>query len=235
MGEGRAGGRIAPGAPGAGARQAGPAPELIEAGRRLFAQPCSFVGGALELEGLPAPALPEVAFAGRSNVGKSSLLNALVGRDGLARVSNTPGRTQQINFFALGERLMLVDLPGYGYAAAPATLVEAWTALSERFLRGRASLRRVLLLIDSRRGLMKSDRAMLEGLDERAVSHLLVLTKADALKPAALATLEAALGAETRRHVAAFPEVMATSARSGLGLPEVRAHLAALALPEPSG
>ena len=178
--------------------------------------------------------MPEVAFAGRSNVGKSSLLNALVGRDNLARVSNTPGRTQQINFFDLGGRLRLVDLPGYGYAAAPETMVKAWTRLADRFLRGRAGLRRVLLLIDARRGLMKTDRAVMTGLDERAVSYLIVLTKADQLKPAALAALEADLVAEAARHVAAFPAVIATSARTGLGLPELRAHLCALALPAPA-
>ncbi len=180
------------------------------------------------------PALPEVAFAGRSNVGKSSLINALTGHANLARVSHTPGRTQQINFFDLGHRLMLVDLPGYGYAAAPKTVVKDWTRLADRFLRGRVALKRVALLIDSRRGLLASDRAVMSGLDERAVSYLMVLTKADALKPLALARTVAAVREEAATHVAAFPDIIATSARTGWGIPELRAHFATLALGPPA-
>jgi GTP-binding protein len=234
MAEGRAGGRDAPNAPGEGARQNDEQAALLEAGRLLFAQSCEFISGAVDLEGLPTLSLPEVAFAGRSNVGKSSLINALTGHTSLARVSHTPGRTQQINFFDLGHRLMLVDLPGYGYAAAPETVVKTWTRLADRFLRGRVMLKRVALLIDARRGLMASDRAVMTGLDERAVSYLVVLTKADALKPPALARAEASVREETVHHVAAYPGVIATSARSGEGIPALRAHFAALALPTPA-
>jgi GTP-binding protein len=232
MAEGRAGGRDAPDAPRQGAEQ--DEETALEAGRLLFAQTCAFVTGASDLAGLPTATLPEIAFAGRSNVGKSSLLNALTGHANLARVSHTPGRTQQINFYDLGHRLALVDLPGYGYAAAPHQKVKAWTKLAEQYLKGRAALRRVALLIDCRRGLMASDRAVMSALDQHAVSYLIVLTKTDALKAEAKARLEASVLDEARSHVAAFPAVISTSARSGEGVPALRAHLAALALPAPA-
>ena len=160
---------------------------LLEAGRLLFAKECRFVAGAADMATLPTDALPEVAFAGRSNVGKSSLVNALTGRKTLARTSDTPGRTQQLNFFELGERLMLVDLPGYGYAEAPKHLVKQWTRLIQDYLRGRPGLRRVLMLVDGRHGLKDTDRELMDMLDKAAVNYKLVLTKADKVKGADLA------------------------------------------------
>jgi GTP-binding protein len=203
--------------------------EALEAGRKLFARPCRFVTGAVAMAGLPEAAQPEIAFAGRSNVGKSSVINALTGHAGLARTSNTPGRTREINFFDLDHRLMLVDLPGYGYAKAPKGVVKAWTGLAEQYLKGRAALRRVCLLIDARRGFMASDLAVMQALDVAAVSYLVVLTKADKLKPAPLAALEDKVKDDLKPHTAAFPEALATSARTGHGIAELRAHLAALA------
>ncbi len=200
----------------------------IEAGRRLFAGPCRFTGAAADLASVPAAGAPEVAFAGRSNVGKSSLINALTGRNSLARTSHTPGRTQQINFFDLGGRLTLVDLPGYGYANAPKESIARWTRLVEAFLKGRAPLRRACLLVDARHGLKDSDRTMMSLLDGAAVAYHLVLTKGDKLKPAALAAAVASLDAETARRPAAVPGVLCTSAHTGLGLPELRAVLASL-------
>ena len=198
-------------------------------GAWLFAQECGFVAGTDTLERLPPPGLPEVAFAGRSNVGKSSLLNALTGRKHLARVSNTPGRTQQINFFDLGGRLMLVDLPGYGYAAASKGAVRAWTALVERYLSERTSLRRACLLIDARRGLTATDRPTLALCDNAALSHQIVLTKTDAVKPAELAEVTVAVSTELSRHRAAHPEIQLTSAEKRLGIAALRATLAAFA------
>ena len=199
----------------------------IEAGRRLFASGCEFVAGAATEAALPPPRLTEVAFAGRSNVGKSSLINALTGRKALARVSHTPGRTQQINFFSLGGRLMLVDLPGYGYAKASKQRIGEWSNLILRYLRGRAALRRVLVLVDSRVGLKDSDRDLFGLLDEIGVSYQIVLTKTDD-KPKEKDPL-ASLAEELAGHPAAHPEIIGTSSREGTGIPELRMALAQLA------
>jgi GTP-binding protein len=201
----------------------------IEAGRKLFAGACDFRAGAATEAMLPPSGLPELALAGRSNVGKSSLLNALTGRRSLARVSNTPGRTQQINFFDLGGRLMLVDLPGYGYAAAQKRVVANWNKLIEHYLKGRAGLRRVLLLIDARHGIKPADRRAVAMLDEAALSYAAVLTKCDEVEVDALARVAAATAADLARHPAAYPAVYLTSARTGAGVAELRAALAELA------
>ena len=203
----------------------------LEAGRLLFAQECRFVAGADKLEILPEATLPEVAFAGRSNVGKSSLINALTGRNTLARTSNTPGRTQQINFFELGHRLMLVDLPGYGYARAPKHQVAAWTGLIDNYLKGRQVLRRTCLLIDGRHGIKDVDRDVMKVLDKSAVAYQVVLTKCDKVRAADLPALVAETAAELAGHVAAHPEVLPTSAESGAGIAELRAELWTLARP----
>ncbi len=198
-----------------------------EAARKLFAGECRFVWGAASVEGLPPASLPEAAFVGRSNVGKSSLINALTGRKALARVSQTPGRTREINFFDLGGRLMLVDLPGYGYAKASKELAAEWQNLIFSYLSGRANLKRVILLLDARRGVMEIDLAVMELLDRAAVSYCLTLTKTDTLASPALETVEA----EARRHTAAYPEVFATSAHKAAGLMALKSHLTALAAP----
>ncbi len=200
-----------------------------ETARKLFAGPCDFFWGAASAQNLPPVTLPEVAFAGRSNAGKSSLINALTGRKTLARVSNTPGRTREINFFNLGGKLILVDLPGYGYAQASKALASEWQRMIFAYLRGRASLKRVALLVDARRGLGDADRAVMDLLDKAAVSYLLVLTKLDQLKPAQAAQVQETTLVESRKHVAAFPGIEATSALKGQGLEGLRAHLAALA------
>jgi GTP-binding protein len=205
------------------------AADAIEKGRLLFAKPCDFVLGAARLDHIPESRLPEVAFAGRSNVGKSSLVNALTGRKTLARVSNTPGRTREINFFRLSDTLMLADLPGYGFARASKAQSESWGALIFEYLRGRPNLRRVILLIDSRRGLLTNDVEVMTLLDRAAVSYQLVLTKTDKLKPEELAAISSRVSAESRTHGAAHPELIATSAVSGTGIAELRAELAALA------
>jgi len=205
------------------------APNYEEAARKLFAAECRFVWGAQNIEGLPPQSLPEIAFAGRSNAGKSSLINALTGRKALARVSQTPGRTREINFFELGGRLMLVDLPGYGYAKASKQLAGEWQAMIFAYLRGRACLKRVVLLIDARRGVMEIDRLVMELLDKAAVSYCLSLTKSDALKPAALSQCREAAAAEAKRHTAAYPETFATSAYEATGLSGLKCHLLALA------
>lgn len=197
-------------------------------GKWLFAQECRFVAGAPLLSALPPPDLLEIAFAGRSNVGKSSLINALTGRNTLARTSHTPGRTQQINFFDLGGALMLVDLPGYGYAKASKTKIADWTRLVNDFLRGRPSLRRLYLLVDSRHGPKPGDEDMMTMLDEAAVSYQLVLTKADKTKTAELDRTIEALRASLAGHVAAHPDIIVTSAREKTGVDALRTTAAAL-------
>lgn len=201
----------------------------LEAGRVLFAGACRFVAAADAHERLPPVGAPEIAFVGRSNVGKSSLLNALVGRTRLARTSATPGRTRELVFFNLAERLVLVDMPGYGYAKASRTLIASRHRLAFAYLRGRPNLRRVLLLIDARLGVAAADREAMEVLDKAAVVFQIVLTKADALGEQERGERHAAALAVARAHPAAHPEVLVTSARRGTGIPEVRAELAALA------
>jgi GTP-binding protein len=203
---------------------------LREAGRLLFAGPCDFVAGSTRVDNIPVSSLPEIAFAGRSNVGKSSLINALTGRKTLARVSNTPGRTQQINFFTLGERLMLADLPGYGYAKASKGVVATWTRLIEDYLRGRRQLKRVCLLIDARHGLKDPDRRAMELMDQSAVVYQVVLTKADKAKRE-LDQITRDTATEIATHTAAYPEIIATSAETGAGIDMLRGELAALARP----
>lgn len=203
----------------------------IEAGRLLFAGQCDFIAAAQNLPALPPISLPEIAFAGRSNVGKSSLVNALTGRTTLARTSQTPGRTRQLIFFSLANRLQLVDLPGYGYAKAAKTDIKAWTKLTRKFLVGRQSLQRMLLLIDSRRGIGPADKEMMKLMDEAAVSWAVVLTKTDKLKPSQAQQIYDKTQQEISRHVAAFPHVWTTSSQTGAGIAELRAHLASLSLP----
>ncbi|HLJ63280.1 MAG TPA: ribosome biogenesis GTP-binding protein YihA/YsxC [Stellaceae bacterium] len=204
-----------------------------EEGRLLFARECRFIAGATTIGALPPDSLPEVAFAGRSNVGKSSLINALTGRTTLARISRTPGRTRQLNFFDLGQRLMLVDLPGYGFAEAPKHEIASWTELTLLYLKGRASLRRTLLLIDARHGLKDTDEPLMEQLDRAAVSFQLVFTKIDKVSEAALSRLEETTARALSAHVAAHPVILRTSAHDGLGIAPLRADLAALAAPAP--
>jgi GTP-binding protein len=200
----------------------------IGAGRRLFAPEWRFVSAAGSIASLPSMRGDEIAFVGRSNVGKSSLINALTNRNGLARTSHTPGRTQELVFFAADDRLTLVDMPGYGYAAAPKTKVAAWTALIHAYLRSRASLKRVYVLVDARRGLTSADDEVLKTLDTAAVSYQIVLTKADEIRPGQLAVCLETATANLSRHPAAFPEVLTTSAHSGAGIPELRAAVARL-------
>jgi GTP-binding protein len=209
------------------------AKEALAHGHWLFSQDCRFVIGAAHLEQVPESRLPEVAFAGRSNVGKSSLINALTGRKALAKTSNTPGRTQQLNFFVLGERLMLADLPGYGFAQAPKAKVARWTSLAEAYLKGRPLLRRACLLIDARHGLKDVDRSIMKRLDAAAVSYQVILTKADKLGAAELDACVGQVAKEIATHTAAHPEVLATSSRDSRHIPELRASLAALAAPHP--
>lgn len=195
-----------------------------ERARKLFAGPIAFLKSAPALQHLPNPSAPEIAFAGRSNVGKSSLLNALTNRNGLARTSVTPGRTQELNYFDVGEPLVfrLVDMPGYGFAKAPKDVVKKWRFLVNDYLRGRQVLKRTLVLIDSRHGIKDVDRDVLEMLDVAAVSYRLVLTKTDKIKATDLAAVHAATEAEARKHPAAHPEVIATSSEKGMGIAELR-------------
>jgi GTP-binding protein len=201
----------------------------LEEGRVLFAQACDFVRGAALIDDVPESRLPEIAFCGRSNVGKSSLVNALTGRKTLARVSNTPGRTREINFFTLGGRLMLADLPGYGYAKVSKADAARWNETIFAYLRDRANLRRAVLLVDARRGLLDNDRDVMALLDKAAVSYQLVLTKADKLHVSEREGVRASVLEESRKHGAAHPEILMTSSETGEGIPELRAALAALA------
>jgi GTP-binding protein len=205
--------------------------DLIEAARKRFAGPVSFLLSAPELRFLPAPDVPEIAAAGRSNVGKSSLLNAITGRNGLARASVTPGRTQELNVFEVGEPTLfrIIDMPGYGFAEAPKDVVRQWKHLVFDYLRGRTVLRRVLVLIDCRHGIKPLDREIMSMLDKAAVSFQVVLTKGDKIKPTELAKVHEAVSAAARIHPAAYPEVIATSAEKGEGIPELRAAVLAAA------
>ena len=198
--------------------------DLAERARRLFAGPIDFLKSAPDLKFLPDPELPEIAFAGRSNVGKSSLLNAITGRNGLARTSNTPGRTQELNFFDVGQppQLRLVDMPGYGFAKAPKDLVRRWKHLVNAYLRGRAVLRRALVLVDSRHGLKEVDREMMRMLDEAAVGYHLVMTKSDKVKPSALGATYESVSDEARKHPAAHPMIFTTSSETGMGIAALR-------------
>jgi GTP-binding protein len=203
----------------------------IARGASLFKAPCTFVKGVTRIADLPDEGTPEIAFAGRSNVGKSSLINALTGQSSLARVSVTPGRTRELNFFALGEHgaLYLVDMPGYGYARAPKAQVKGWTRLIADYLKGRRELKRVFLLIDARHGIKENDKETMRLLDEAAVSYQAVLTKADKPSASELAAVQAKVAAEIAKHPAAYPQIITTSARFGSGIPELRAAIAALA------
>jgi GTP-binding protein len=203
-------------------------PKLVEDARRLFAGAADFIWAADRIDGLPPITRPEIAFAGRSNVGKSSLINALTGRSALARTSDTPGRTQQLNFFNVQDRLNLVDMPGYGYAAVGKAKVANWTKLIQDYLRGRASLARVYVLVDSRHGLKDLDREIMTLLDKSAVSYQVVLTKADRIKPAEQAARVAEAAAQIARRVAAFPDVLLTSSQTGAGMPELKAAILTL-------
>ena len=204
----------------------------LETGRLLFASSCEFIAAANNMNALPPITLPEICFAGRSNVGKSSLVNALTGRRMLARTSQTPGRTRQLIFFNLANRLQLIDLPGYGYAAAPKIDIKAWTGLTCTFLTMRPSLQRVFLLIDSRRGVGRSDEGIMQVLDDAAVSWAVVLTKSDKLKPVQIDKTVENTHTKIRSHVAAYPEIFITSSETKNGIEYLRAHMAGFAVPK---
>ncbi|NHN87851.1 ribosome biogenesis GTP-binding protein YihA/YsxC [Acetobacter conturbans] len=206
-------------------------PEQLETGRFLFAGSCDFFYGAQQIGQLPDPGAPEVAFAGRSNVGKSSLINALTGRKSLARASSEPGRTKQLNFFDLAGRLVLVDMPGYGFAKAAKAVKEDWQGMMFDYLRGRPNLRRVILLLDARVETKASDREVMELFDKAAINFQVVLTKCDNVKPKAEEARYREVVAEVSRHPAAHPLILPTSSQTGRGMPELRAELAAFALP----
>lgn len=208
---------------------ADPEAEAAERGRKLFAGPVDFLKGVVAMDGLPAADRLEVCFAGRSNVGKSTLINALTGRGHLARASNTPGRTQEINFFSLGEARYLVDLPGYGFAKAPKPVVAKWQALLRAYLAGRPTLRRAFLLVDARHGLKDVDAEIMELLDRSAVTYQAVLTKADKPSAADLRASIAQVATTLAKHPAAYPEIIVTSAETGAGLATLRAEIAAMA------
>ncbi|MGD9501902.1 MAG: ribosome biogenesis GTP-binding protein YihA/YsxC [Methyloceanibacter sp.] len=203
----------------------------LKKGKALFKGPCTFVKGVTRIADLPREGRAEIAFAGRSNVGKSSLINALTGRTSLARVSVTPGRTRELNFFALGKAgaLYLVDMPGYGYARASKAQVKGWTRLIGDYLKGRRELKRVFLLIDARHGIKPNDKDTMKLLDEAAVSYQVVLTKADKPKASELEAVQAKVASELAKHPAAYPQILTTSARMGSGIEELRAAIAALA------
>jgi GTP-binding protein len=202
----------------------------IARGKALFKEPCNFVKGVVSIDDLPKDGRPEIAFAGRSNVGKSSLINAVTGRTSLARVSVTPGRTRELNFFTLGKTggPYLVDMPGYGYARASKAAVRGWTRLIGDYLRGRRELKRVFLLIDARHGIKPNDTETMALLDEAAVSYQVVLTKADKPKASELAAIQAKVASELAKHPAAYPQILTTSARLGGGIEELRAAVARL-------
>lgn len=206
-----------------------PEPEAAERGRKLFAGPVEFLKGVVAMDGLPPDDRAEVCFAGRSNVGKSTLINALTGRKGLARASNTPGRTQEINYFTLGESHYLVDLPGYGYAEAPVKIVERWQRLLKAYLAGRAGLRRAFVLIDARHGVKPVDEEIMSLLDGAAVTFQAVLTKADKVKAKDRERVLEQVRGALARHPAAFPEIVLTSSETGDGIATLRAIIAGLA------